>query len=111
MVRIEGDSGTGRPVEMVFDFVADQQNEPAYDPRMQHTSKIIDGPTGKGTPFVSAAGSLRRRSSPLRLGFPAAWRQRPGFSKKPPPTVAHPKRRQLADQCGCPDRASSGGRT
>jgi len=63
MVRIEGDSGTGRPVEMVFDFVADQQNEPAYDPRMQHTSKIIDGPTGKGTPFVSAAGSLRRRSS------------------------------------------------
>ena len=29
MVRIEGNSVIGRPVEMVFDFVADQQNEPA----------------------------------------------------------------------------------
>ena len=91
MVRIEGDSVIGRPVEMVFDFVADQQNEPAYDPRMQRAEKIIDGPAGKGTPFVPAAGSLRRTFEPVAARLPCCMAQRPGFSKKPPPPIAHPQ--------------------
>ena len=56
MVRIEGDSVIRRPVEMVFGFVADQQNESAYVPRMQRAEKIIDGPAGKGTPLRAGCG-------------------------------------------------------
>ena len=82
MVRIEGDSVIGRPVEMVFDFVADQQNEPAYDPRMQRAEKTIDGPAGKGTPFVSAAGSLRRTFEPVAARLPRCMAAASGFQPK-----------------------------
>ena len=32
MVRIEGEIVIKRPVEEVFDFVADERNEPRYNP-------------------------------------------------------------------------------
>jgi hypothetical protein len=34
MARIEGDIVIARPVEAVFDYVADQSNEPQYNPQM-----------------------------------------------------------------------------
>jgi hypothetical protein len=48
MAKIEGEILIGRPVEAVFDFVADQRNEPQYNPRMVRAAKITDGPVGTG---------------------------------------------------------------
>jgi hypothetical protein len=54
MARIEGEIVIGRPVDVVFDYVADQSNEPRYNPRMVRAEKITPGPVGKGTRFRSA---------------------------------------------------------
>ena len=60
MAQIEGEILIGRPVEEVFDFVADQRNEPHYNPRMVRATKVTGGPVGKGTVFRSAAKSMGR---------------------------------------------------
>jgi hypothetical protein len=60
MAKIEGEILISRPMEEVFDFVADQRNEPRYNPRMVRAEKITDGPVGKGTVFHSAAKSMGR---------------------------------------------------
>jgi hypothetical protein len=60
MARIEGEVLIGRPREAVFDFVADQQNEPQYNPHMVRAAKITDGPVGRGTVFESAVKSMGR---------------------------------------------------
>ena len=43
MAGIEGDIVIGRPVEVVFDYVADQSNEPQYNPQMVRAEKITGG--------------------------------------------------------------------
>lgn len=53
MVRVEGDIAIDRPLEEVFDFVADESNEPKYNPRMTRADKITSGPIGVGTQFNS----------------------------------------------------------
>jgi len=53
MVRIHGETVIGRPIEVVFDFVADERNEPRYNPRMVRAEKLTDGPIGAGTPFAA----------------------------------------------------------
>jgi hypothetical protein len=35
MVRVEGEIVINRPVEEVFDFVADERNEPRYNSRIR----------------------------------------------------------------------------
>jgi uncharacterized protein YndB with AHSA1/START domain len=60
MAAIEGEVVIGRPVDVVFDYVADQRNEPQYNPRMVRAEKITDGPVGRGTVFRSAVASLGR---------------------------------------------------
>lgn len=60
MARIEGEIIIGRPAEAVFDFAADQRNEPRYNPRMIRADKVSDGPVGKGTVFRSVAKSMGR---------------------------------------------------
>jgi len=65
MARIEGEITIGRPVEMVFDYVADQTNEPRYNPSMVRAEKVTDGPIGKGTRFRSAVGSAARAAEML----------------------------------------------
>ena len=54
MAKIEGQITIGRPVEVVFDYVADQTNEPAYNPTMVRAEKDTAGPIGEGTRFRSA---------------------------------------------------------
>jgi hypothetical protein len=63
MAKLEGEIVIGRPVEAVFDYVADQSNEPQYDPQMIRAEKITAGPVGKGTQFRLAVASwgARRR--------------------------------------------------
>jgi uncharacterized protein YndB with AHSA1/START domain len=51
VIRIKGDIVIGRPVEEVFDFVADERNEPRYNPQMRLAEKISDGPIGLGTRY------------------------------------------------------------
>jgi hypothetical protein len=65
MARIEGEIVIGRPVDVVFDCVADQSNEPQYNPQMVRAEKITPGPVGKGTQFRSAVASRGRTAEML----------------------------------------------
>ena len=51
MSRVRGSLDIARPVEVVFDVVADQRNEPSYNPTMTAATKVTDGPIGVGTRF------------------------------------------------------------
>ena len=62
MSRIRGSLDIARPVEVVFDVVADQRNEPSYNPTMTAAAKVSDGPIGVGTrfdAFVMSRGTPR----------------------------------------------------
>jgi polyketide cyclase/dehydrase/lipid transport protein len=65
MARIDGEIVIGRPVDVVFDYVADQGNEPQYNPQMVRAEKITPGPVGKGTRFRSAVASRGRTAEML----------------------------------------------
>ena len=60
MVRIEGEIAINRPLEEVFDFVADERNEPRYNPRMLGAEKVSPEPIGPGTRFRSEFASRGR---------------------------------------------------
>ncbi len=42
-----------RPVELVFDFVADERNEPRFNPRMVSVELLSPGPIGAGSRFLA----------------------------------------------------------
>ena len=54
---VEGAIVIKRPIEEVFDFVADERNEPKYNPQMMLAEKVTDGPVGVGTRFHSVVTS------------------------------------------------------
>ena len=60
MARIEGEIIIERPLEEVFDFVADERNEPHYNPRMLHAEKLTAAPIGVGTRFRAEMKGRRR---------------------------------------------------
>jgi uncharacterized membrane protein len=60
MVRIEGQVVIDRPVEEVFDLVADERNEPRFNSRMRRVEKIVTGPIGVGTRFRAETTSMGR---------------------------------------------------
>jgi Polyketide cyclase / dehydrase and lipid transport len=60
MVHIEGEIVIDRPVEEVFDIVADERNEPRYNPRLLWVEKISSGPIGRGTRFRAATKTIGR---------------------------------------------------
>jgi len=60
MTFIEGEIIIARPAAAVFDFAADQQNEPRYNPRMVRAEKVTAGPVGTGTVFRSAMRAAGR---------------------------------------------------
>jgi Polyketide cyclase / dehydrase and lipid transport len=51
MARIQGEIMIHRPVEEVFDFVADERNEPRYNPGMVRAELLTPGPVGLGSRF------------------------------------------------------------
>lgn len=53
MIHIAGEVTIDAPVEEVFDTVADERNEPRYNPRMVRAEKVSQGPVGAGTRFVA----------------------------------------------------------
>ena len=66
MASIEGEIVIGRPVDVVFDYVADQGNEPQYNPPgVEPAEKITPGPVRKGTRFRSAVASRGRTAEML----------------------------------------------
>ena len=65
MARIDGEIVIDRPVDVVFDYVADQSNEPQYNPQMVRAEKITAGPVGAGTKFRSAVASRGRTAEML----------------------------------------------
>lgn len=90
MAHIGGEIIIQRPVEQVFDFVADERNEPRYDRRMVRAEKVSPGGIGQGARFgaeLEAMGRTNhdhRRRAELRtdrrrdpgavvVGHPAAW--------------------------------------
>ena len=58
MASIAGELVINRPVDEVFHFVADEQNEPRYNPRIRRAEKLSPGPIGRGTRFRFEAVTL-----------------------------------------------------
>jgi uncharacterized protein YndB with AHSA1/START domain len=61
MAHIRGEVVIDAPVEEVFDLVADERNEPRYNPRIVRAEKISDGPVGRGTRFIAEPKSMGTR--------------------------------------------------
>jgi uncharacterized protein YndB with AHSA1/START domain len=53
MAHIAGEVTIAAPVDEVFDLVADERNEPRYNPRIVRAEKVSEGPIGTGTRFVA----------------------------------------------------------
>jgi Polyketide cyclase / dehydrase and lipid transport len=60
VARVEGEIVINRPVEEVFDFVADERNEPQYNARMLRARKVSPGSIGAGTRFEAEMKGMRR---------------------------------------------------
>jgi carbon monoxide dehydrogenase subunit G len=76
MARIEGDFVIDRPVDAVFDFVADSRNEPSFNPAMAGVELLTPLPIGRGIRFRARMGragtqmlvELTEFDRPHRLG-------------------------------------------
>jgi uncharacterized protein YndB with AHSA1/START domain len=58
MARINGEIIIAAPVEQVFDIVADERNEPRYNPRIARAEKTSPGPVGRGARFTAQPRGL-----------------------------------------------------
>ena len=90
MAHIEGEVLIRRPVEEVFDFVADERTEPTYNRNMQGSEKVTEGPIGVGTRFRA---TIRSRSRPMRMDI-----EYTGFDR--PHLIASATRMSSADFTG-----------
>lgn len=60
MARINGDLLIERPPEVVFDFVADERNEPRFNSQMATSSLESGEPIGEGSRFRATFHSVGR---------------------------------------------------
>ena len=60
MARIHGDILIERPIEEVFDFVADERHEPRFNPQMATSSLESSEPIGEGSRFRTTFRSMGR---------------------------------------------------
>jgi carbon monoxide dehydrogenase subunit G len=51
--RFEGTTIVNRPIEEVFAFLADGENDKKFSPRVQQIEKRTEGPPGSGTVYAS----------------------------------------------------------
>lgn len=66
--RFEATVKIDRPIEEVFDFLADGENDPKFSPRVLAIRKTTDGPPGVGTVYASTvkdAGMKTKREFEL----------------------------------------------
>jgi uncharacterized protein YndB with AHSA1/START domain len=73
-VHIDGEILIARPIEDVFDFVADERNEPRYNPAMLKVEKLTDGPIGPGTRYHV---TLMRGRRPMDMQIETTVFERP----------------------------------
>ena len=64
MAHVEGQIIIHRPVDEVFDFVADERNEPRFNPQMRRAEQTSAGPIGVGTTFCAESMS---RGQPVEM--------------------------------------------
>ena len=66
--QFEGTVTVNRPIEEVFDFLANGENDPKFSPRVQEIRKTTEGPIGVGTVYASTvkdAGMTTKREFEL----------------------------------------------
>src|SRR3954451_5680765 len=66
--RFEASIEIDRPIDQVFAFLADGENDKKFSPRVQEITKTTDGPPGVGTVFKSTvkdAGMTSQREFEL----------------------------------------------
>jgi hypothetical protein len=73
--HIEGEIIIQRPVEEVFDFVADERNEPRYNRRMVRAEKVSPGAIGLGARFRAELETMGR-TMPMTIEFTGYERPR-----------------------------------
>ena len=61
MARIDGEIVIAAPVEQVFDIVADERNEPRYNPRIVRAQRTSQGPIGRGARFTAQPKGMGAR--------------------------------------------------
>lgn len=61
MVHITGDVVIDAAITEVFDTVADERNEPVYNPRIARAEMLSDGPVGAGSRFCADPKDLGAR--------------------------------------------------
>lgn len=59
MAHVDGEIIINRPVGEVFDFVADERNEPRYNPQMLRAELVTAGPIGRGARFLAESTMIR----------------------------------------------------
>ncbi|HET7518364.1 MAG TPA: SRPBCC family protein [Actinomycetes bacterium] len=74
MARIQGEIMINRPVEEVFDFVADERNEPRYNPAMVRAELLTPEPVGLGSRFRA---EMRTRPRPVVMTTENTGYERP----------------------------------
>lgn len=80
--RFEATVVIDRPIEAVFAFVANGENDPRFSPRVQEIEKTTDGPPGLGTVYKSTvkdAGMTTKREFELTEFVPPSkirWAER-----------------------------------
>ena len=60
MPHVVGEIVINRPVEQLFDFVADERNEPRFNSKMRTVEKVTPGPVGEGTRFRTQVTARQR---------------------------------------------------
>ncbi len=75
MVEVVGEITIDRPMDEVFDFVANEENEPRYNPHMRLAEKISEGATGLGTRFRTELRTMGQ-TMPMIVEFTAYERPR-----------------------------------
>ena len=75
MARVRGSIDIDRPIDEVFDVVADQTNEPRYNPAMTASHRLDpDGPIGVGTRFQA---TILTRGKPQQVEIEITGFERP----------------------------------
>jgi hypothetical protein len=74
MTRIRGEVTIARPVDVVFDVVADERNEPKYNPDLVRSEMVTDGPIGIGARFLAVH---KGRGRPLEMTVEVTEYDRP----------------------------------
>lgn len=68
MAQVNGNILIERPVEEVFDYVADQTREPGYNREMISSVRTTEGPIGAGSHFHAVLHSMGR-DLPMEIDF------------------------------------------